>query len=231
MKSAIIIRHLAFEDFGSLTSVLLERDYDIRTVDATRDDLAEVDINAADLVVVLGGPIGAFDEARYPFLLQELRLIKSRLETGKKLLGICLGAQLIARALGSQVASMGCKEIGFGELTLTAAGRGSCLAPLADGVPVLHWHGDRFQIPACAERLAGTAICPDQAFAVGHAVLGLQFHLEVDPGHLESWLVGHAGELESVGIEPNVLRGQATQVGGRLVPVARHIFAQWLDAN
>ncbi|WP_249678131.1 glutamine amidotransferase [Pseudomonas abieticivorans] len=229
MKSALIIRHLAFENLGTLESVLEHRGYELHTVDATLADLTAIDIVSPDLVVVLGGPIGAFDEQQYPFLMHELALVRKRLDSGRKILGICLGAQLIARVLGSQVGSMGVKEIGFAPVTLTEKGQRSYLAPLAEGWPVLHWHGDQFQIPVGAQRLAGTAICPNQAFSMGSAVLGLQFHLEVDPLCLEPWLVGHAAELGVAGIEPVDLRDQAQALGARLAPIAQGIFCDWLD--
>ena len=131
MKTALALRHVHFEDLGTLEPLLRERGFEPRYLDPCVDDLAAVDAAAPELLVVLGGPIGAFDEAIHPFLAAELRLIERRLASGRPLLGICLGAQLIARLLGANVAPMGYKEIGFSELTLTDEGRHSALAPLA----------------------------------------------------------------------------------------------------
>lgn len=228
MKTAIAIRHLHFEDLGTLESLLEERGYALRYIDATQDDLGGMDIRGADLLVMLGGPIGAFDEAIYPFLTAELAVVRQRLEHRRPLLGICLGAQLIARALGAGVASMGIKEIGFAPLTLTQEGRASPLAALGN-MPVLHWHGDRFDIPSGAVRLAGTPVCANQAFALGPNVLGLQCHLEADPCRIERWLVGHACELAQAGIDPHTLRSQARALRARLPLAARAVFAGWLD--
>jgi len=227
-KSAVVIRHIHFEDLGTLAPVLQERGYRVHYVDPAVADLASVDAEAPDLLVVLGGPIGAFDDARYPFLAAELALIERRLAAARPLLGICLGAQLIARALGAGVAPMGVKEIGFGALELTAAGKGSALACLA-GVPVLHWHGDRFEIPPGALHLAATPTCANQAFALGANVLGLQFHLEADGAQLERWLVGHASELAQAGIDPRSLREQARLAGMQLPAAAAAVFHAWLD--
>ena len=227
-KSAIVLRHVHFEDLGTLEPVLEARGYQVRYLDPIRDDLAALDAASPDLLVVLGGPIGAFDEAVYPFLAAELDLVRRRLDTARPLLGICLGAQLIARALCAGVAPMGVKEIGFGPLTLTAEGEASALAGLA-AVPVLHWHGDQFEIPAGAVRLAGTPTCPNQAFALGAAVLGLQFHLEADTGRIEHWLVGHASELGQAGIDPRGLRTQARQVQAALAAASGAVFHAWLD--
>lgn len=228
MKSALVLRHLAFEDLGCLAPVLEAEGYKIEMIEAPLHPLASLDMTLADLLIILGGPIGAFDEAQYPFLLDELELIRQRLASGKPMLGICLGAQLIARALGANVAAMGHKEIGFGPITLTDAGRNSVLAPLAQGTPVLHWHGDQFDIPAQAVRLAATDACPHQAFSVGDQVLALQFHLEVAPQALEAWLVGHANELHHQRINPCELRAQAQAAGGAGIQMAGAILTDWL---
>lgn len=228
MKTVIAIRHVHFEDLGTLEPVLQARGYAIRYVDAAQDESSVPDALAADLLVLLGGPIGAFDDEVYPFIVDELALVRQRLALGRPMLGICLGAQLIARALGAKVEPMSVKEIGFSALSLTEAGRASPLAALGD-VPVLHWHGDRFDIPAGAVRLAGTELCDNQAFAVGRHVLALQCHLEADPRRIESWLVGHACELAQARVDPRTLRAGADTMRARLPQAARAVFSSWLD--
>lgn len=228
MKTALALRHLHFEDLGTLEPLLQERGYQVRYVDATTDDLSRLDANGSDLLIVLGGPIGAFDEELYPFLADELRLIERRLASGRPLLGICLGAQLIARQLGAAVSPMGFKEIGFAPLTLTDQGRDSVLGPLAQ-VPVLHWHGDQFETPPGGHLLAGTEACPRQAYAVGEAVLGLQFHLEADAEGIEHWLVGHCCELGQAGLDPRTVREDARRHGPSLARAARQVIGAWLD--
>lgn len=229
MKTAIAIRHVCFEDLGTLESVLAARGYVVRYVDAAAGELDALDAVSPDLLVVLGGPIGAFDEGLYPFITAELALVHERLASRRALLGICLGAQMIARALGARVGSMGVKEIGYAPLTLTPEGERSPLAALG-GVPVLHWHGDQFDIPAGAMRLAGTDVCPNQAFALDHHVLGLQCHLEADAQRIEQWLVGHACELAQAGIDPRTLRAQAHAQQAQLPVAAAAVFSRWLDA-
>lgn len=228
MKTAIAIRHLHFEDLGSLEPLLVARGYAVRYLDVTTEDWCAADAVAADLLVVLGGPIGAFDDALYPCLADELAVIAERLRYQRPLLGICLGAQLIARALGAGVSSMGFKEIGFAPLKLALAGGSSPLAALGD-VPVLHWHGDRFEIPAGATRLAGTSVCDNQVFCVGRHVLALQCHLEADPRHIERWLVGHACELAQTGTDPRALRAEAQALRSDVPRAAKAVFASWLD--
>ena len=197
MKSLVAIRHVHFEHLGSFGPVLRADGYDVAYRDAGVDDLTAIDPAAHDLVVVLGGPIGAYQEGTYPFLRDELRLIEARLAAAKPTLGICLGSQLMARALGARVYPGPDKEIGWSELDLSAAGRASPLAAL-DGVHVLHWHGDTFDLPSGAELLASTAKCRNQAFALGRHALGLQFHAEVDAAEIERWLIGHACEIAGV---------------------------------
>jgi GMP synthase (glutamine-hydrolysing) len=228
MKSAIAVRHVHFEDLGVLEPFLRERGYEVRYLDAGVDDLAGVDPASPDLVVVLGAPIGAGDEEIYPFLADELALVRDRLDVRRPLLGICLGAQLIARVLGAEVKPMGVKEIGFSSLTLTEQGKASPLAALGTA-PVLHWHGDQFGIPPGATRLAYTDVCANQAFAMGRAVLGLQFHLEADPVKIERWLLGHACELGQAGVDPREIRRQAREFGPALSAAASEVIGEWLD--
>ena len=227
-RTAIAIRHVAFEDLGLLAPMLAERGYAVRYLEAGIDAIDAGVLDAADLVVVLGGPIGVYEVDRYPFLAGERAAIASRLALRKPTLGICLGAQLIAQALGAEVASTGKVEIGFGPLTLTDEGRASVLKGIGT-VPVLHWHGDQFAIPAGAQRLAQTPGFPHQAFAIDRHVLGLQFHLEVEATQLERWLIGHAHELAAHRIDPNSLRRDAATHGAELTHAARGIFAAWLD--
>lgn len=228
-RTATAVRHVAFEDLGLLAPVLRAHGYTVRTVDAGIDDVTEP-ITTSDLVVVLGGPIGANDADRFPFLADELAALRTRVDADRPTLGICLGAQLLARALDADVAPSGQTEIGYAPLTLTAAGERSPLRHLAD-TPVLHWHGDRFAIPEGADRLASSARCDNQAFAVGRNLLGLQFHLEVPPEGVERWLIGYTDSLAAAGIEPDELRCDAATAGPGLTCAAHAVTAEWLAAT
>ncbi|GAA1551633.1 glutamine amidotransferase [Kribbella sancticallisti] len=225
-RTALAIRHVAFEDLGILAPLLVDRGYCVRYLDAGVDELSEAAVVGADLLVVLGGPIGVGDAARYPFVGQELRTIAARLAQRKPTLGICLGAQLIAAALGASVTPTGRIEIGYAPITLTQSGRSGALA-LLGGTPVLHWHGDQFEIPAGTVRMAETPGYPNQAFA-GPNVLGLQFHLEADHTQIERWLVGHAHELAVHRIDPRSVRADARAHGPELAVRAGKIFGTWL---
>lgn len=230
MKTATVLRHVQFEDLGSLHSVLEAAGYGIAYRTVGDDDFLAFDPLAPDLLVVLGGPIGVYEEEIYPFLRPEKALIAQRLASDKPTLGICLGAQLIAAALGSRVFPSGVKEIGFTPLSLTAAGTAGPLRHL-QGVSVLHWHGDTYDLPAGAEHLASSALVQQQAFALGKTVLGLQFHAEVDARRgFERWLVGHAHELASAGVDIPALRRDAERHGAALVEASTQLFGEWLAA-
>lgn len=228
-KTLLALRHVHFEDLGTLAPYFEQRGYRIDYVDAPLADLRAIDVLAPDMVVVLGGPIGAFDDVIHPFIANELVLVRARLSANKPILGICLGAQLMARALGAKVYPLGVKEIGYAPLTLTEAGQSSPLAALGNA-SVLHWHGDQFDIPPGATHLARTAIGENQAFAMGDHALGLQFHLEADAASIESWLVGHACELGTAKIDPTTLRNDARVHHARLSEVAPAVIGRWLDA-
>lgn len=227
MRQAIAIRHLAFEDLGLLGPLLEANGFATRYIDAGLEPIDAAEVGAADLLVVLGGPIGAYEEDKYPFLTAELEAIGRRLDADRPTLGICLGAQLMARALGARVYPGPAKEIGFAGLSLSDAGRSSCLVHLGSG-PVLHWHGDTFDLPAGATHLASTRICENQAFSIGRS-LALQFHAEVDTRRLEAWLIGHAVEIGAAGLSVTDLRADAAKVGAGLLSRGRAAMQAWLD--
>lgn len=229
MKTATIIRHVAFEDLGSLAPIIEEFDYALSYKTVGEPDFLSFDPEAPDILIVLGGPIGVYEDTAYPFLAQEKRLIATRLAKRLPTLGICLGAQLMAAALGARVYPSGFKEIGFSPLQLSDAGKNSPLRHL-EGHKVLHWHGDTYDLPDGATHLASTLLVHQQAFALGDTILGLQFHAEVDTRiGFERWLVGHASELATAGSDIVRLRSDAEQHGAALVEASRDLFRPWLE--
>jgi GMP synthase (glutamine-hydrolysing) len=231
MPSTIALRHVAFEDLGTLEPLLVRRGHALRYVDVPVTSLADFDPLAPDLLVVLGGPIGVYETDAYPFLAPEIALIEKRLQAGRPVLGICLGSQLIARALGSRVYASGSKEIGWAPLELTAEGHASCLRHIGTA-PVLHWHGDTFDLPAGAVRLASTPLCANQAFTWGDAALALQFHMEAAGGALESWFVGHTAEIGATpGVSVRQLRADTARYSLGVQGSGTACFADWLTAQ
>ena len=229
-RRAVVIRHVAFEDLGSFAEPLIRHGYGIEYVEAGLDDLAQPAVAGSDLLVVLGGPISAVDDRQYPFLADEVRMLERRLGADRPTLGICLGAQLMARALGSRVYGAGAKEIGWSPLSLTEAGGSSALRHLApDKTPVLHWHGDTFDLPRDAVHLASTAVCENQAFLSGARGLALQFHVEVTAAGLERWFIGHTLEIETTpGISVRELRAATARAAPLLEQQAQAFLRQWL---
>ncbi|WP_322043632.1 glutamine amidotransferase [Paraburkholderia sp. J67] len=230
-REVLAVRHVYFEDLGSFERVLGDRGRPVRYVDVGFARVGALNPTSASLMVILGGPINACDDARYPTLAPIATLIEKRIAAGLPTLGICLGAQLIARVLGARVQAAGYKELGWTPLTLTDAGRASPLRHV-DGAStsMLHWHGDTFDLPQGATRLASTPLCENQAFSWGNHVLGLQCHPEVRADRFEPWLIGNAGELDAAGVDINALRAETAQHGPRLEAQASLMFHEWLDA-
>ncbi|PZX32437.1 putative Glutamine amidotransferase [Cupriavidus phytorum] len=228
-RTTHVIQHVAVEHAGVIGNALRARGHTLRVFQAGVDDLGPIASEPADLLLVLGGPIGVYETDAYPWLEAEIALIRERLAAGGKLIGVCLGAQLIARAAGASVYP-GPREIGWAPISPTPAGQDSALAELAAAQwEVLHWHGDTFDLPAGAQLLASTAAVPNQAYAIGNQVLALQFHPEVMPRDIEAWLIGHTVELGKAGIDPRTIRARTAQVGATVAAAGERMFARWLE--
>ncbi len=228
IKKCLAVRHVAFEDLGLLGPLVAARGYGLRYHDAGVHPIDAETLLAPDLLIVLGGPIGVYERDVYPFIADEITAIAARLLADKPMLGVCLGAQMMAAALGAGVAPGPVKEIGWAPLTLTAEGRASALGPLG-AIPVLHWHGDNCELPKGCTQLASTQHCPVQAFMRTPSQLALQFHLETEPARFESWLVGHTVELGKAGIDPRKLRIQVQELGPATRTLGQKVLAAWLD--
>ena len=220
------IQHLAFEDLGAWEDVFYRLGYRVRYFEAGVDDLTKA-FQYQGLTIILGGPIGLNDIEDYPFLKQEIDLLKVRLVNNLPTLGICLGAQLIAYSLGATVQAGPQKEIGWSTLNYLNAANNP-LHHLKD-VHVLHWHGDTFTLPAQAELLASTALYNNQAFRIGHHILALQFHAEVSADQLEKWLIGHHAELKLANINIPKLREQNQQYAIALEQAAEKVITHYID--
>lgn len=225
MKTAVAIRHVQFEDLGTFHEVLQECGYGIAYLDVAAGALAGFETLAPDLLIVLGGPPGVYQTDAFPFIADEIRILRARIAADRPTLGICLGAQLMAAAMGAEVGPSGHSEIGFSRLSLNEAGQAGPLRYLA-GVEVMHWHGDTFALPEGTALLASTDLCRHQAFARGPNILALQFHAEIGAADLERWLIGYAAELG--GRDPRALRKAAAQFCQPLQQAAAAMLRDWL---
>ncbi len=237
LKTVNVIRHLAFEDMASFTSVLQINGYQINYIEAADfalapDDLAQIDALSDDLLVILGGPISVNDSSMFPFIEAEINLLKQRIAADKPTLGICLGAQLIARALGASVYPGDTKEIGWYDLTLTSAGEQSALRYLnAEHCSMLHWHGETFDLPDDAVLLASSEAYKNQAFSYGDKVLALQFHPEITQRSMEKWFIGHIGEImQTDGVSVEKLRHDTRQYANQLEVQGELFFNSWINS-
>ena len=221
------IRHVAFEDLGLLEPLLGGLGVEITYVNPWELDRQAAE--AANMLVLLGGPISVNDESDYPFLADEIGIAQTRLASARPTLGICLGAQILARAIGGSVRPGPAKEIGWAPISLTDTGQVSVLGPLRD-IPVLHWHGEVCELPKGIDSLAHTPGCATQAFIPGPNALALQFHIEAGTDGIEPWLVGHTGEItEAPGVSVAGLRTDTLKHGSALRAAAAEVFQRWFE--
>ena len=231
MKTALIIQHLAIETIGTIGPLLDQLGYRCRVCLAGRDDVGQIDPLTSDLAVVMGGPVGVYDADNYPFLHSEMKWLRARLAADRPTIGICLGAQLMAAALGAKVYPGPVPELGWSEITLAEGAEHHPIAELAKGSRmVLHWHNDTFELPIGAQLLASTALYQNQAFAVGRRGLALQFHVEVELIGLEQWFVGFTGDIHRLGAgKLQELRSDSTREAAGLQMRAQAFLRGWLD--
>ncbi|MGC4175939.1 glutamine amidotransferase-related protein [Demequina sp.] len=218
-----VVRFVAFEDLGTWEAEIAAHGYEVRYLEAGVDDPAP--LADADLGIVLGAPIDADDEARYPWLATVKEALAARLAADLPTLGICLGAQLISLVLGGEL-TRGNREVGWAPLTLLPDAAQTPVRHLA-GVPVLHWHQDVASVPDGATLLANSSLNPNQAFAHGNS-LALQFHPEADPEMHERWLIGHAGDLARWGFDLADLRAQRVEHGDTSVMAGIAMIREYL---
>jgi GMP synthase (glutamine-hydrolysing) len=188
---------------------------------------------SAGALVVLGGSMSVHDTASHPFLAEEVEMLRSALREGFPVLGICLGAQLLAMASGAEVFPGPSPELGWAEMSLTTEGRQDpVLAGVGDECPVFHWHGDTFSLPSGGVRLASSALTLNQAFRVGRFAYGFQFHLEVEHSMIEEWVRLHGasrGGKDDDGLFLGNIEADTVRLLPSLRETGKAAFGRFLD--
>jgi GMP synthase (glutamine-hydrolysing) len=209
-----ILQHVAWEGPGLIESIARARGIPVKTY---RLDLTPTFPNPDDIcgLIVMGGPMGAYETDEYPFLVQECALISEMVKRDHPVLGVCLGAQLLAKSLGARVFPGPASEIGFGSVSLApAASADPVFAASGTAIPVFHWHGDTFELPIGATLLASSPMYAHQAFRFGRCVYALQFHIEAD---LETWSTWEPHLPSTLRVSAAGLRERVEDTGGPLL--------------
>jgi GMP synthase (glutamine-hydrolysing) len=228
MKSALIIRHTPYEGIAGFRAPVEAAGYELTRIDISDPAFPHVDFDEPDLLLVMGGPMGVYETEAHPWIAGELTRLARRIMLDRPTLGICLGSQMVAAAMGARVYPGPTKEVGFAPVKVTSAGYGSPLRHIED-VPVLHWHGDTFDLPPGVELLASTDAYAHQAFRRGNNLLALQCHPEMgeDP-RIDIWLEDEA-YVALGGLTVAELRAQHDGLGAAAVAAGQTLMRDWLD--
>ncbi len=234
MSRILVFQHVAAEPLGTLDLLIRQRGHRVKFVNFERQPDAHPKLDRYSGLIVLGGPMNVEDRATRKHLQTELDVIAEALAQEKPVLGICLGAQLLAHALGAEVRRNRVSEIGWYDLDATAAGRADpVFAPLGAVAPVFQWHGYTFDLPAGAAHLARTSTCAHQAFRHGNNAYGFQFHLEMDQPLIERWLnlPAYRDELIAAGLgrDAEAIRAETLPRIAAMQQVAHAVFDNFLD--
>jgi len=236
MRRLLVFQHVPYEILGNLDPLLRAARFRIRYVNFGREPEARPDISRYNGLIVLGGPMNCDQAERYPHLTTEIDVVQQAIRDGIPVLGICLGAQLIARALGARVRKSPTKEIGWYELNPTEAGSKDPLCgQFETSQQIFQWHGDSFDIPHGAVHLATSPDCRNQAFRFKHNIYGFQFHLEVDEPMILRWLhtpsmvheveeAGGADRIDAIRRQTSTHIDHSVELGNRVFGEFIHLF-------
>lgn len=191
------LQHVPFEDLGSMRPDIQKHGYSLTTTHWYQDDTPPA-VDDFDVLIVMGGPMGVYDETQYPWLAKEKILIAAAIQAGKKIIGFCLGAQLIACVLGAKVTRNAHREIGWFPIDVaTAASEHPIAKILANCNEVFHWHGDAFALPANAQLIASSQACVHQAYIIDEQIYAFQFHLETTETSARALIENCSADLDN----------------------------------
>ena len=228
MAKVWVIQHHPVENLGRIAEALAASALAWQYVRSFAGQSVPKDMKGAGGLIVMGGPMGVYEQDRYPFLRDEIRLIEAALKDGRPVLGVCLGSQLLAAALGAKVVKGPAKEIGWHPVKLLAGARDDRLfGDAPDSFIALHWHGDVFDLPAGAVALAASEKTPLQAYRYGENAYGLLFHIEPDAAIVAGMVLEFAGELEEAGVDGTAIVAAANQRIAAMGDLAELIFGRW----
>ncbi|MEJ5977269.1 glutamine amidotransferase [Novosphingobium sp. PS1R-30] len=228
-KTALIIRHVPYEGVAGYRVPIEAAGYDVDRIDVSDARFSSVDLAEPDLLIMMGGPMGVYEQDKYPWITCQLGRLARRLEANRPTLGVCFGSQMIAAALGAEVYAGPDCEVGFHPVSLHGPALDGPLRHVAE-VPVLHWHGDTFTLPENVELLASSPLYPHQAFRRGNHILALQFHAEMglDP-RFEAWIEGGQEAIDRAGTTEARLRADHDALGPGAVAAGQRMIAEWLE--
>ena len=196
MEEVLVFQHDPFEDLGFFAEVLEKQGAEYRVLRLFHGEMPTEDWDRVKALILLGGQMHVGEEDDFPFLRWEKKIIRAAIDEAVPILGICLGAQLIAATMGAPVFHGAVKEIGWSPISITPHGQvDSLLGYLPENATVFQWHGDGFELPSGAIRLASSIHFKNQAFRIGKSIYGLQFHLEVTPAMIERWIDQRSKDL------------------------------------
>ncbi|MCC6270524.1 MAG: gamma-glutamyl-gamma-aminobutyrate hydrolase family protein [Microbacteriaceae bacterium] len=227
-RQALVLQHENRINLGNFEPVLREYGYHIRIVDPTTEDVLALDPEAPEIVIVLGGEMGVYETQEHPYLVDEMDFIRDRVTAQEPIFGVCLGAQLMAGALGGRNYKGNKPDLGYQNIQLTEAGLASPVRHV-NGVGMLEWHGDHFTLPEEAILLGSSSAYPNEAFAIGDFALAVQFHPEVTNSMHEEWTL----ESDELFAENNIDAGEWRALGRIHNPpmqaASRAMLSEWLD--
>ncbi|MBI4441784.1 MAG: homoserine O-succinyltransferase [Acidobacteria bacterium] len=229
----LVLRHVEHEHLGTVARALEQARQNYRYVDVFRGEPVPGNLTGCGGVIVMGGPMGVYESDKYPFLKDELRILREAAQDGYPVLGICLGAQLVAAALGARVYPGKEKEIGWYPVEVTAP-EDELTAALPARFMAFHWHGDTFDLPEGAVRLFRSDLYENQGFRWGSNVCAVQFHFEVTGKMVEEWLEdpGCRAELAALPqINPETIRQQTEQWSKGLEELSGKVFQRFLEKS